>query len=512
MQTVETGPGVVVIADDRFVIERTYGPEANPFATGILAEMEGRSTGLEAGLELAGFEEQEDAAFLIQAEVPFEFAPLEGGALTIENPVVQVDVPDGQSAVLLLEDQDGSLQWIWPDEIEQPELMNFTPANLQYTLDADFLGGEDPPIEALQMGLGGPIGWIKVRILRFVARLTTPLLLRYLERNTSPGLVTIANTDPNDWTPSRNPPQVAWSPNPSALLMMHGTFSSTRGSFSALAEFDEGRLFLERAIEQYDWVGGYDHYTLKHDPETNANDLVDALKKLNLPQNATVDLVAFSRGALVERSFRQLLAQSSYPNLDFGKVVHVATTNGGTELARPDNWKRLMNVYINLARGLEWVLNALGAGVIGSVIKEIVDILGRFVQALVHVAVRQGLVPGLAAMNPAGPFIGNLNARPIDLTSTRIAMSDFEPNRSGGAGPPYSLGIRAADGIVDRLMRGKKNDLVVDLVSMATFGAKNPLPNGAAFQFADVEEVYHTVYFANRRTAQILSDTLLPQP
>ena len=77
--------------------------------------------------------------------------------------------------------------------------------------------------------------------------------------------------------------------NGKCLLLLHGTFSSTEGSFSAL----NGNVW-QQIYTQYAHVIAYDHYTLSLSPYENALDLLKLL-----PQEIELDIMAYSRGGLV---------------------------------------------------------------------------------------------------------------------------------------------------------------------------------------------------------------------
>jgi hypothetical protein len=79
------------------------------------------------------------------------------------------------------------------------------------------------------------------------------------------------------------------------LLFVHGTFSSTRGSFGDLLAQTRGRDFLDRARSRYGLVLGFDHKTLALSTADNAGDLADALENLKLPPGTTVDAKENSR-------------------------------------------------------------------------------------------------------------------------------------------------------------------------------------------------------------------------
>src|SRR6185295_16367064 len=90
---------------------------------------------------------------------------------------------------------------------------------------------------------------------------------------------------------------------PHVLLLVHGTFSSTRGSFAALANHESGRALLSAATNVYDAVLGYDHRTLSLGAADNARDLAARLGAMNLAPNTRLDAVAYSRRGLVYRVF-----------------------------------------------------------------------------------------------------------------------------------------------------------------------------------------------------------------
>src|SRR5690606_8974403 len=78
------------------------------------------------------------------------------------------------------------------------------------------------------------------------------------------------------------------------LVLLHGTASSTAGSFGGLGSAAH-RVALERLFHFYDdRVYALEHRTLSVSPIENAVDLVKAL-----PERATVHLLSHSRGGLI---------------------------------------------------------------------------------------------------------------------------------------------------------------------------------------------------------------------
>jgi len=79
--------------------------------------------------------------------------------------------------------------------------------------------------------------------------------------------VHITDTDPSAWTRDGDQSVPIRSDRATRiLLMVHGTFSSTLGSFGSLGGTSEGKAFLKAAFRDYDVVIGWDHRTLSVSP------------------------------------------------------------------------------------------------------------------------------------------------------------------------------------------------------------------------------------------------------
>ncbi|MCC6730749.1 MAG: hypothetical protein IT208_15555 [Chthonomonadales bacterium] len=115
-------------------------------------------------------------------------------------------------------------------------------------------------------------------------------LVRHLERRLHRGLRWMRGADLASWElhedgralglPSDGPARL--------LLFVHGTFSSTVGSFGALAATGAGSDLLARARRAYDAVVGFDHATLSETPLANARDLMERLRTVGAtPRRST---------------------------------------------------------------------------------------------------------------------------------------------------------------------------------------------------------------------------------
>lgn len=407
---------------------------------------------------------------------------------------LELDLPQDQNAVVLLE-QDGVLRWKMPTgnngapKVGAPGLgENRDPASRIVRFEITVLA--DAPTGRALRPLGDPVvGRVTAYVLRFAARFVPGAVLTFLERHTHRGLVLVTGDDPDSWKRVDNLREVPLPDDRPAkiLLLVHGTFSDTVGSFGMIPSTAQGQRLLTSAAGSYDAVIGFDHRTLSRDPLENAIDLQARLDARHLGFAPTVDIISYSRGALVARSLIEYLLPSSTVPLDVGAVIFVGGTNAGTKLADPENWESLLDLYTNLAmataRSVERLTDtAMADQVLGGLVGGLVPM----VKYLSLVPVAKRLIPGLAAMDPDGPFITGINAtqqgQPVAGTPWYVVSSDFESGAVDETpGSDVSdlfdkLALRLADGLADALM-GAANDLVVDTASMQSVD----LPSGGGF-------------------------------
>ncbi len=439
-------------------------------------------------------------------------------------PHVDVDLADDESAVLLVE-TDGVVEWQFPD------------ASYPFTPPA---GGRAAPGSAtrrVRFSVAAPggavaggmqqrnvaIDWalhrVRSIVLKFVARKAVVPIVAHMERSKRDGPVVISGSaSPTEWA---MPDDFAGVQLPAGqarlLLLVHGTFSSTVGGFGELCATTWGQAFLAEAHAKYDAVLGYDHRTLSVDPLDNAKDLYEALRTLKCGAPPHIDIVCHSRGGLVVRSLIERVLPASPWHPVIGSVVFVGATNSGTKLARPENWKSLIDLTTNLALAGRRALTILGAPHVGLVAGEIADGIGDFVRWLVDAAVTQRLVPGLAAMDPDGAFVEDINRlapgdRQIeaDLRSRYYAIeSNFRPtllnpDHHEPKEFPRRLALMFANGFIDVLMQEAHNDLVVDTASMTLIDG-SPLDARDVQDFGTNAVVYHTNYFIQPETVDALA-------
>ena len=466
--------------------------------------------------------------FELVDSVPLQIPPAarpkkRGGAAP--SSAVTLDVPLGpkERAVILLEDE-GEYRWV----VDGKALPSSAPkrgrgklAKRQLRFSIELKAAPSPPAITIKRGdakrnwLADKLtGKVIAYVFRFAVKLVGKKVGEFLERKVEQGLVTITTSDPQQWkrlSDTAALPSTLPVDRPARLLLLlHGTFSSTVGSFGALGIVPEGRDFLCRAIATYDAVLGFDHPTLSVDPLKNATDLVARLRRVNWPQPPEIELIAYSRGGLVARSLIEQLLPVSDWGATIGRVVFVGCTNGGTQLAEPDNWHRFADYYTNLALGATRALSFFpGAQGIATISGQVVRGVGVLVKALASGVITDNLLPGLAAMKPDGAFVTTINkeqpGQPV-AANTRyyVVTSDFEPDKALNAGStpelPPKLLMRLADWGADKLF-GEANDLVVHVRSMNEIDPMLGDYVKGKLDYGTNNMVYHTNYFTRDTTA-----------
>ena len=355
------------------------------------------------------------------------------------------------------------------------------------------------------------IGQVRTYVLKFAGRFIPGALMSLLERDLHPGLVLMTGDDVRHWPLVDNLTQVPLPTDRPAkiLLFVPGTFSTTVGSFGVLTATAEGQTFLAAAAGSYDAILGFDHRTLSRDPLENALDLHDRLAARDLTYPPAIDVVSYSRGGLVARSLIEYVLPSSALGADLGTVAFVGATNAGTALAEPDNWNAFIDLYTNLAAA---TVRSTGAAPAALILDGLVAGLGAFVKFLVLAAITDRGIPGLAAMEPDGPFITDINGtqpgQPVAGTPWYVVSSDFEVTLIDDTQQPPvlppELVAKLADGLADQLM-GVQNDLIVNTASMGAID----LPSGGGFvkdslSFGTNGVVHHLNYFSQPKVCDAL--------
>ena len=294
------------------------------------------------------------------------------------------------------------------------------------------------------------------------------------------------------------------APEPGArlLVLIHGTFSSTAGTFGKL--WSAHPALVDRLFERYgDRIYALEHATLGLSPAENALALARAL-----PEGAVLHLLTHSRGGLVAEVLARMCAR---PQLDdhavslfagqprdidalralaqvvqtrrlcVERIVRVACPARGTLLA-----SRRLDAYLSVLR---WCLTLAQVPVAPALLD--------FLQEVALQRLEPDRLPGLAAQLPDSPLTQWLHrageAIPGQL---RVVAGDIE-----GDSLTSWLKTLASDAFY-----WTDNDLVVQTRSM--YGG-SPRADEAAFVLDAGGSVSHFAYFANERTASAAVRALL---
>lgn len=303
-----------------------------------------------------------------------------------------------------------------------------------------------------------------------------------------------------------------------SLLFLHGTASSTSGSFDGLRS-RQPTVWAALRRGYGDRILGFEHASLSESPVRNACRLLEAL-----PDGANLHIVSHSRGGLVGeligRSKLRDAAGGARPafstaeldrcrdeqrpgdtlhqelvelndliarkRVTVSRFVRVACPARGTVLidGRADRWLTLLFNVMRVGAG------GIGAGA------EAVEALQDLVLATVKQRSNAAVLPGLAAMVPGqSPLLQILNQPTVVQDDELVVIA----GDCDAGGVLRRIGLWFAD-----LYFGADHDLVVDTASMDG-GAPRPVRRVELDRSADVS---HFNYFANARTARIVADAL----
>ena len=302
--------------------------------------------------------------------------------------------------------------------------------------------------------------------------------------------------------------------NKKCLLLIHGTGSSTLGSFAEMNGTDEWRDMVKTYGPSN--LLALQHRTLTCSPLEN---VLAALE--SLPDGITLDLITHSRGGLVgdvlarfashpvgfDEKERQVLSKNDRETdlatiekiadllknkfITLDRLVRVACPANGTTLAS-NRLDKFLNVIINL----------LGAA-IGSVSNPIFASMKELVLASIETKDDVTVLPGLESMNPESPFIKVLNFQGTDLQvdSKLIVIA-------GSA--ELSVSFKSLVVLVGKFFFRGKNDLVVDTASME-FGAKRKTGNVFVYM-EETGQIDHIKYFKTPKVRRTILAALFGKP
>jgi triacylglycerol esterase/lipase EstA (alpha/beta hydrolase family) len=284
------------------------------------------------------------------------------------------------------------------------------------------------------------------------------------------------------------------------LVLVHGTFSTTTGTFAKLWSHPDR---MQQLLQRYGRLFALEHATLGESPAENALALARTLPagaRLHLlthsrgglvaevlarvcddPAGSVRDLTAFGAGdAKQVEALRELARLAVERGLRVERIVRVACPARGTLLA-----SRRLDAYLSVLR---WSLQLAGLPVSSA----LVNFLGQVARRRLD----PEQIPGLAAQVPDSPLVQWLHGaeRPLE-SQLRVVAGDMQGD---------SLGSWLKTLVADAFF-WTDNDLVVHTRSM--YGGA-PRARGAAFMLDQRGEVSHFAYFGNEPTARAVADAL----
>jgi hypothetical protein len=409
---------------------------------------------------------------------------------------LDVDVPAGQSCLLLVEDIDtGALTWIVPDApaivaAKGEGARGLSGPSRRFTVPLAPVATAPGARDLVSLSDAGK----KLQTFFFdaVDPILGPIVHGYAKKWEAlhrPAFV--RRLGPDDYTvddPSF--PRLAdaeWQSlaGGPGLLFVHGTFSTTaafRGldpaTMAELSRSYGGRTFA------------YNHPTLTADPRENAIAFLGAVPS---GVSLDVDIVCHSRGGLVARHIATLGAAAG--KVRVRRIVFVGAVNAGTALADDAHMVDMVSRYTTIAKFLP-----------EGPARQAVDALALVLKVAAHSLLHD--LEGLAAMNPRGVFMQAMNVPGGTSPDYYAIASDFEPK----PGTPFISVRRAEDLAADDVFGQAPNDLVVprDGVFGRNGAAGFPISDARCLRFEPADGVIHTEFFVQPRTAAALLEWLAP--
>jgi hypothetical protein len=294
-----------------------------------------------------------------------------------------------------------------------------------------------------------------------------------------------------------------------SLVIVHGTFSSSRNSLNEYAATAEGRKFLHDALARYKGqVLVFDHPTLSVSPFINGLDLARSMAGTT----GEIDVIAHSRGGVVTRWWLDVLGDG-LPGAQV-RAVLAGTPLRGTSLAAPDRLYPMLSVLANIGSFLTKTLGVTAAanpfalasfGLLKFLARRQAD---RFGIPPVDIGSRPGIdagvavIPGLQGQSAVSNNfeLGRLQSSASRANVQYFAISaDFEPERMGWKlwKVITEFGTRARDAATDRIFPAE-NDLVVDTAHMTQLDTTRKVVD--SLPFGSQSLVHHCNYFRQPQT------------
>jgi len=318
-----------------------------------------------------------------------------------------------------------------------------------------------------------------------------------------------------------SPKELSNNPDQPNLIFIHGTASSTTGSFAGLGLNENRDSYNELRQTYKEHIYTLEHRTFSNTPVTNAINLLKSV-----PKGATLHLISHSRGGIVG----ELLVRSSLDepfdmkevelyyaarqdqDLARRELAEIAELNTILKRKRPkvelfvrcacpirgtSLLDQKMDISLNAIFNLvDTALTTLAPGVVSSA----AEFIGMVLRGLASRSLNPAALPGIEAMSTTSPLLSFLNNRE-EVVDSRLAVISGDTKYSFGTGFKYNLATLFAD-----LYYRHKNDWVVDTRNM--FGGLRRAPQQSIYFLDQQPYVSHTSYFDRAESAKRIVSAL----
>ncbi len=294
------------------------------------------------------------------------------------------------------------------------------------------------------------------------------------------------------------------------LLFLHGTGSSSRGSFE---ELNPSGLWTHiHTLYKEGHVLALQHRTLTESPLANVKKLVE-----QLPSTAILDLVSHSRGGLVADLLCRFAADPR--GFDSDERLCLEKEGRGDELTLISAIEELIRVKkITVRKQIRVASPSRGTILAGRRIHDLFNItlnlvgltvghhanpaytaFKELILAVIETKDNTKALPGIEAMNPESPFIKALNYPGSSIIVPTTLMIVAGNSR-------VSLQLKGLLIIAGKLFFLEGNDLVVNTASMYQ-GARRQ--EGKGFYYLEqTGDTHHLAYFKNESSRLALKTAL----
>lgn len=292
------------------------------------------------------------------------------------------------------------------------------------------------------------------------------------------------------------------------LLLIHGTASSTKGSFGGLLDKTGVGIYNDLFKLYKGKIIAYEHRTFSQSPVKNIIELLQ-----QFPDDIRLDVLSHSRGGLLgevlsrisakegtgvfTEAEMKLLGQNEEANalveeintlnevvaarqIKVQRFVRVACPAAGTTLVS-DRADKLLNVIFNILSNIP-----------GEITSTIIDGITALITAVVNEKNNTAILPGIECMKPDSNFIKVLNYFETKIDSELIVIA------GDAVGEGFINKLKMF--LVDSFYK-EDNDLVVNTISMKKGTGRT---NNFVIHDEKAGNVNHFSYFINKSSSDII--------